>query len=175
MGRIAARDIRGRRDITWRYAAPNVSRRGVTLVRSGPIEAGARRIPDEMRHAGCSHIFSAARVLGQPSRIRTRCRLRLADHRPTPRHECHTGGCAQNAARCFSGSESTVRADRHDLVDQILVQMELRLSLRPRVLLADDYPDMVKAVSRSLALDCEIRRQRRRRQRTAGGGATTPA
>jgi DNA-binding NarL/FixJ family response regulator len=30
------------------------------------------------------------------------------------------------------------------------------LSLRPRVLLADDYPDMVKAVSRLLALDCEI-------------------
>jgi CheY-like chemotaxis protein len=28
--------------------------------------------------------------------------------------------------------------------------------LRPRVLLADDYPDMVKAVSRLLAVDCEI-------------------
>lgn len=27
---------------------------------------------------------------------------------------------------------------------------------RPRVLLADDYPDMVKAVSRLLALDCEV-------------------
>ena len=27
---------------------------------------------------------------------------------------------------------------------------------RPRVLLADDYPDIVKAVSRLLALDCEI-------------------
>ena len=37
-----------------------------------------------------------------------------------------------------------------------LVQMELRLSLRPRVLLAEDYPDMVKAVSRLLAVDCEI-------------------
>jgi DNA-binding NarL/FixJ family response regulator len=34
--------------------------------------------------------------------------------------------------------------------------MEVRLSMRPRVLLADDYPDMVKAVSRLLALDCEI-------------------
>jgi len=34
--------------------------------------------------------------------------------------------------------------------------MEVRLSVRPRVLLADDYPDMVKAVSRLLALDCEI-------------------
>ncbi len=34
--------------------------------------------------------------------------------------------------------------------------MELRLSLRPRVLLAEDYPDMVKAVSRLLAADCEI-------------------
>src|SRR3954449_4930689 len=34
--------------------------------------------------------------------------------------------------------------------------MEVRLSLRPRVLLADDYPDMVEAVSRLLALDCEI-------------------
>ena len=34
--------------------------------------------------------------------------------------------------------------------------MEPRLSLRPRVLLAEDYPDMVKAVSRLLALDCEI-------------------
>ena len=34
--------------------------------------------------------------------------------------------------------------------------MEVTLSLRPRVLLADDYPDMVKAVSRLLALDCEI-------------------
>ena len=30
------------------------------------------------------------------------------------------------------------------------------LSKRPRVLLADDYPDMVKAVSRLLAPDCEI-------------------
>ena len=30
------------------------------------------------------------------------------------------------------------------------------LSTRPRVLIADDYPDMVKAVSRLLALDCEI-------------------
>jgi CheY-like chemotaxis protein len=30
------------------------------------------------------------------------------------------------------------------------------LSFRPRVLLADDYPDMVKAVSRSLSPDCEI-------------------
>jgi DNA-binding NarL/FixJ family response regulator len=30
------------------------------------------------------------------------------------------------------------------------------LSSRPRVLLADDYPDMVKAVSRLLAQDCEI-------------------
>ena len=27
---------------------------------------------------------------------------------------------------------------------------------RPRVLLADDYPDLVNAVSRLLALDCEI-------------------
>jgi len=34
--------------------------------------------------------------------------------------------------------------------------MEVRLSVRPRVLLADDYADMVKAVSRLLALDCEI-------------------
>jgi CheY-like chemotaxis protein len=32
----------------------------------------------------------------------------------------------------------------------------MRLSLRPRVLLADDYPDVVRAVSRLLALDCEI-------------------
>jgi DNA-binding NarL/FixJ family response regulator len=29
-------------------------------------------------------------------------------------------------------------------------------SSRPRVLLADDYPDLVKAVSRLLAQDCEI-------------------
>ena len=28
--------------------------------------------------------------------------------------------------------------------------------MRPRVLLAEDYPDMVKAISRLLALDCEI-------------------
>ena len=33
--------------------------------------------------------------------------------------------------------------------------MEVR-SLRARILLADDYPDIVKAVSRLLALDCEI-------------------
>ncbi len=30
------------------------------------------------------------------------------------------------------------------------------MSIRPRVLLADDYPDIVKAVSRLLAVDCEI-------------------
>src|SRR5688572_28417682 len=34
--------------------------------------------------------------------------------------------------------------------------MEMRLSFRPRVLLADDYPDLVTAISRLLALDCEI-------------------
>jgi DNA-binding NarL/FixJ family response regulator len=34
--------------------------------------------------------------------------------------------------------------------------MDQVLSSRPRVLLADDYPDMVKAVSRLLALDCEV-------------------
>ena len=37
-----------------------------------------------------------------------------------------------------------------------LARMEVRLSLRTRVLLADDYPDMVKAVSRLLAPDCDI-------------------
>jgi DNA-binding NarL/FixJ family response regulator len=30
------------------------------------------------------------------------------------------------------------------------------LSIRPRVLLADDYPGMVKAVWRLLALDCDV-------------------
>ena len=30
------------------------------------------------------------------------------------------------------------------------------LSTRPRVLLADDHPDVVKAVCRSLARDCEV-------------------
>ena len=56
-----------------------------------------------------------------------------------------------------------------------LVQMELRLSLRPRVLLADDYPDMVKAVSRLLALDCEIVGTVADGSVHAGGGPTTPA
>ena len=31
-----------------------------------------------------------------------------------------------------------------------------RLATRPRVLLADDYPDIVKALSRLLALDCDV-------------------
>ena len=31
-----------------------------------------------------------------------------------------------------------------------------RLSTRPRVMIADDYPDMVKAVSRILAQDCDV-------------------
>ena len=30
------------------------------------------------------------------------------------------------------------------------------MSTRPRVLLADDYPEMVKAVGRLLALDCDV-------------------
>lgn len=30
------------------------------------------------------------------------------------------------------------------------------MSSRPRVLLADDYPDLVKAISRLLSLDCDI-------------------
>jgi DNA-binding NarL/FixJ family response regulator len=30
------------------------------------------------------------------------------------------------------------------------------LSTRPRVLIADDHPEVVKAVGRSLALDCEV-------------------
>ncbi len=29
-------------------------------------------------------------------------------------------------------------------------------STRPRVLLADDYPDLVKAISRLLSLDCDV-------------------
>lgn len=32
----------------------------------------------------------------------------------------------------------------------------MTLPTRPRVLLADDYPDMVKAVGRLLALDCDV-------------------
>ena len=32
----------------------------------------------------------------------------------------------------------------------------MRLSIRPRVLLADDYPEMVTAIGRWLALDCEV-------------------
>ena len=34
--------------------------------------------------------------------------------------------------------------------------MEVILSTRPRVLLADDYPAMVTALSRLLSLDCEV-------------------
>ena len=34
--------------------------------------------------------------------------------------------------------------------------MEAAVFSRPRVLLADDYPDMVKAVSRLLAVDCDV-------------------
>jgi len=34
--------------------------------------------------------------------------------------------------------------------------MEVGVCARPRVLLADDYPDIVKAISRLLALDCDI-------------------
>jgi DNA-binding NarL/FixJ family response regulator len=30
------------------------------------------------------------------------------------------------------------------------------MTFRPRVLLADDYPDMLKAVSRLLSLDCDV-------------------
>jgi len=30
------------------------------------------------------------------------------------------------------------------------------LSIRPRVLVADDYPDIVKAVCRSLAVECDV-------------------
>ena len=30
------------------------------------------------------------------------------------------------------------------------------MPLRPRVLLADDYPDILKAVSRLLAMDCDV-------------------
>ena len=30
------------------------------------------------------------------------------------------------------------------------------MSTRPRVLLADDYPAMVQAISRLLSLDCEV-------------------
>ena len=30
------------------------------------------------------------------------------------------------------------------------------MSTRPRVMIADDYPDMVKAVSRVLAKDCDV-------------------
>lgn len=35
-------------------------------------------------------------------------------------------------------------------------ERSLLLSTRPRVLVADDYPDIVKSVSRLLALDCEV-------------------
>lgn len=63
----------------------------------------------------------------------------------------------QRLRRGLLEARRRLHADRHHRVDhESLVRMEVRLSLRPRVLLADDYPDMVKAVSRLLALDCEI-------------------
>ena len=37
-----------------------------------------------------------------------------------------------------------------------LADVSTSKTTRPRVLIADDYPDMVKAVSRLLALDCEV-------------------
>ena len=49
------------------------------------------------------------------------------------------------------------------------------LSTRPRVLLADDYPGMVKAVSPIAGTGLRGRGKRRGRQRTDGGSATTPA
>ena len=50
---------------------------------------------------------------------------------------------------------SPLRCRYHPSITNPLAPMEVR-SFRPRVLLADDYPDIVKAVSRLLALDCEI-------------------
>ena len=41
-------------------------------------------------------------------------------------------------------------------VRRTLPHGRFRLSTRPRVMIADDYPDMVKAVSRVLAQDCDV-------------------
>ena len=44
----------------------------------------------------------------------------------------------------------------HRIACESIIRNGAHLPSCPRVLLADDYPDIVKAVSRLLALDCEI-------------------
>ena len=69
------------------------------------------------------------------------------------RERAHKNGCA-----AFFGSPSMAAFSGSDLhvARESIAERRLALSTRPRVLLADDYPDIVKAVSRLLALDCEI-------------------
>ena len=59
------------------------------------------------------------------------------------------------AAFFLQAVDSTPTA-HHRVARESIVQRRSMLSTRPRVLLADDYPDIVKALSRWLALDFEI-------------------
>ena len=104
------------------------------------------------------------RAASRHVRIDLQERLRVAGSAPpiivttSKARNGHTGACAtERLRRVFLEASRRLHADRHHRVDhESLARMEVRLSLRPRVLLADDYPDIVKAVSRLLAMDCEI-------------------
>ena len=98
------------------------------------------------------------------SGIELQQRLRAAGPAPpiimtTSRHDTrHTGARAtERVRRVFLEAGRRPHPDGHHRVArESLAEWRLVLSTRPRVLLADDYPEMVKAVGRLLALDCEV-------------------
>ena len=97
------------------------------------------------------------------SGIELQQRLRAAGLAPpiivtTSRRDGRSGSAEQNGCAAFFWKpiDGTPLAADHRLTRESIARRRALLSTRPRVLIADDYPDMVKAISRLLALDCEI-------------------
>jgi DNA-binding NarL/FixJ family response regulator len=58
----------------------------------------------------------------------------------------------------MTGTIKTLRADKELAVRRVMGDYETNLMStgRPRVLLADDFPDLLRAIARLLAPDCEV-------------------
>ncbi len=69
---------------------------------------------------------------------------------------CATEGMRYEGLKPCANRGRALRRAKALRLPRACVTKGANVSTRPRVLLADDYPDMVKAISRLLSLDCDI-------------------
>ena len=90
-------------------------------------------------------------------------------------HENLDGGATFTVTLPRSATPGSSASRRARCREHVPVDGRSMMPSRLRVLIADDHPGVVRAVSRLLALRLRRRGKRRRRQRTARGSATPPA